>query len=476
MLLNNPLWNKGSSFSRSERDTLEVRGLVPCGDPVPLEVKVDNAMKQLQEKDTDLDKYVFLHTIQDSDETLFYAMLEAHLVELIPYVYTPTVGEACQKWSKLYRQTLRGLYIGLDDAGKIKQIMRNHPARNIKAIVVTDGERILGLGDLGVNGMGIPVGKLSLYTACAGIAPDQCLPVHVDVGTNRAELLADPGYLGLRRRRESGEQYDALMSEFITAAQETYGRQVLIQDFANNNAFRLLAAHRETSTSFNDDIQGTAAVVVAGLLASPALTGRELKDQRYLFFGAGAAGVGIADLLARTLAAEAEGRSEGDVQNMVEWRQKIWLVDSKGLVTADRPDLNSLQAHKLPYAHPLRLLSSETGNSTEQTCDTSPLLAAIEAVRPSVLIGVSAQGGAFDEEVCRRMADINQAHPPVIFALSNPTSKSECSPRDANRWYIFPGIALAAVVTGASTIKDSDFSTAAGALAKQVPFPQVPKC
>jgi len=438
-------------------------------------------MQQLRKKNSPIEKYIFLHTIQDADETLYYACLIRHTVEVMPFVYTPTVGQACQEWSTITRHLPRGVYIGLNDAGRVREILDNYPNKNIKVICMTDGERILGLGDQGSNGMGIPVGKLSLYVACAGINPSQVLPVLIDVGCNRPEYLKDPAYVGLRRERERGPAYDELIAEFFSAAQEAYGKDVLIQfeDFGNSNAFRLLETYRTKSCSFNDDIQGTASVVLAGFISALGLSGRsKLGDHTYLFFGAGEAGVGIADLLSSAIARESG-------IPLAEARKRVWLVDSKGLVTSTRSDAASQAHHKVPYAHAV-------------TTEASDLITAVKTVRPTALVGVSAQPAAFTQEVVEEMASYNES--PIIFALSNPTSKAECTAEQAYTWtkgkaifasgspfgdvtlpdgsvkipgqgnnaYIFPAVGLAAVVTGAKEITDYDFEIAAVTLSKMV--------
>eukprot|EP01041_Mallomonas_annulata_P010647 gene10647-22228_t len=478
-----PGLNRGASFTPKERDALKIRGLFPAGEPISLEIKLQVAMENLRSKTSPLEKYIFLHTIQDADETLYYETLIKHTSEVMPFVYTPTVGEACQKWSRIYRHTPRGLYLSINDLGQIRGLLDNYPQKNIKVICVTDGERILGLGDLGANGMGIPIGKLALYVACAGIDPSQVLPVHIDVGTNRMELHSDPTYMGLRRTRERGPDYDKLIEEFFSSCQDAYGKDVLIQfeDFGNSNAFRLLETYRNKACCFNDDIQGTASVVLAGFIASKALSGKQkLGDHTYMFLGAGEAGVGIANLLASAIATESGCTIE-------EANKKIHLVDSKGLITASRDDFSSLAHHKLPYAH----AAPVSGQCTD-------LLTAVKAVKPSAIVGVSAQGGAFTQEVVEEMARNNEH--PLVFALSNPTSKAECTAANAYKWskgkaifasgspfddltledgtkripgqgnnaYIFPGVGLAAVLSGASSITDNDFFVAAETLAHQV--------
>ena len=489
-MLKMPHNNKGSSFSAEERERFKLRGLVPAGDPMTLETKLQLTMEQLRAKTSPLEKYIFLHTIQDADETLFYKVLTSHTAEVMPFVYTPVVGQACQEWGNIFRHVPRGLYLSLNDKGRIREVLDNYLHRDIKVIVVTDGERILGLGDLGTNGMGIPIGKLALYTACAGIDPSQTLPVHIDVGTNNVALRASPQYMGLRRERERGPAYKELLSEFVTACQDAYGKEVLIQfeDFGNLNAFDLLEEHRHSANCFNDDIQGTASVVLAGIMSSlPLVQKKRVADHTFLFHGAGEAGVGIANLVASAIKKETGCSDE-------ESRRGIWLVDSKGLITATRADIKDMASHKVPFAHTL-----PAGAGGECAGSEGQLLHAVNAVRPTALLGVSAQGGAFTEEICRAMASINAS--PLIFALSNPTSKAECTARQAYEWtngkcvfasgspfdpvtladgrtftpgqgnnaYIFPAVGLAAVASGARTISDEDFYVAAAALASLVP-------
>jgi len=483
-----PWLNKGSGFTQAERDELKLNGLFPGGEPLSLEVKVDAAINEMRQRSTPLEKYIFLHTIQDSDETLFYAVLIKYMFEVVPLVYTPVVGEACQKWSRITRHLPRGIYLSLKDIGRVREILANHVQDEVDVIVFTDGERILGLGDLGANGMGIPVGKLALYTACAGIHPRKCLPVHIDAGTNNEKLLADPAYLGLRQQRERGPSYDALVDEFINGAKEVFGKHVLLQfeDFGNTNAFRLLHRYEDNACTFNDDIQGTASVALAGLISSLPLTGKaQLADHTYLFYGAGEAGVGIADLIATAIHLQTHCTFE-------EARNRIWLVDSRGLITSAR---QNLEEHKLHYAHTLTATAPEVG--VKGSPDFA-LRNAIELVRPTVLIGVSAQGSTFTRPVVTRMAELSEN--PVIFALSNPTSKSECTAEEAYKWsngkaifcsgspfdpvtldngvvkvpgqgnnaFIFPGVGLGVVVSGAQRIINTDFYLAAKSLASQV--------
>lgn len=470
-------------FTHEERAQFGLRGLYPGGVPLTLDQKVENAMSQLKLRKTDLDKYIYLHTIMDSDETLYYSILCRHTYETMPFVYTPTVGEACQKWGQIFRHSPRGLYISENDSGDVRTLLDSHPHDDVKVIVVTDGERILGLGDLGVDGMGIPIGKLALYTACAGINPRQCLPVHLDVGTNNEEKLASPHYMGIKHHRDQSK-IDGLVAEFFRACQDKYGRNVLIQfeDFGNTNAFRLLEDHVNTATTFNDDIQGTASVVLAGLISSLSLANKSsVADHVYLFNGAGEAGVGIANLISMAIVLETGCTEE-------ESRKNIWLVDSRGLITSARTD--ELAHHKIPYAH------APPSGSVTASGDT--LLDATRLLKPTALIGVSAQGGSFTKEICEEMCIFNEN--PVIFALSNPTSKAECTaeqaytytngkaifasgspffpvtlpdgrhfvPGQGNNAYIFPGLGLGVISCNASQVTDEDMYVAAAALAAQV--------
>jgi malate dehydrogenase (oxaloacetate-decarboxylating)(NADP+) len=383
------------------------------------------------------------------------------------------VGEACVKFGHIFRRP-RGLYVTAADRGRVKRILQNWPEPDIGMIVVTDGERILGLGDLGANGMGIPIGKLSLYTACAGVHPALCLPVTIDVGTNRDEIRNDPLYLGLLQERVRGAAYDELLEEFVTAVQEVFPRAVIqFEDFATENAIRLLARFRDRVCSFNDDIQGTAAVTLAGLLSAARITGQSITEQRVLFLGAGSAATGIADLIVSAKVREGVPSAEA--------RPHCWFVDSHGLVVRSRSA--ELAAYKLPYAH--------------EHAPAADLLTAVEALRPTAIVGVSAQPRTFTEPVVRAMARINPR--PIVFPLSNPTSKSECTAEEAYRWsegravfasgspfepvtrgertlvpgqgnnaYIFPGVGLGVIVSGARRVTDTMFYAAARSLASGV--------
>jgi malate dehydrogenase (oxaloacetate-decarboxylating)(NADP+) len=469
-LLRDPLLNKGTAFTEAERDALGLRGLLPAH-MLSIEEQANRVLENLRRLPDDLEKYVALNALHDRNETLFFRVLSDNIDEIQPLVYTPTVGLACQRFGHIFQRP-RGLFIGANDAGRIAELLRNwpHPA---KLIVVTDGERILGLGDLGANGMGIPVGKLALYSACAGVHPKLCLPVMLDVGTNNRELLQDPYYIGLGQRRLRAPEYDALVDEFVNAACEVFpGVLIQFEDFANHTAFRLLRRHRGRACVFNDDIQGTAAVALAGIFSALRVTGGKLIDQKLLFLGAGEAATGIADLVVSALMVE--GCSE------TEARQCNWLVDSRGLVVKHRSDLAE---HKLPYAH--------------EHAPVRDFLSAIRTLQPTAIIGVAASGSAFTCEVLETMAQLNER--PIVFALSNPTSKSECTaeeayrhtggralfacgspydpvqlngrtfvPRQGNNSYIFPGVGLGAIVSGARRITDEMFMSAALTLAQRV--------
>ena len=466
-LLRDPLVNKGTGFSQKERDALGLRGLLPATQ-LTIQAQAERVLTNLRRLPNDLDKYVALNALHDRNETLFFRVVCDNIDEIQPLIYTPTVGLACQRFGNIFQRP-RGLFISANDRGRIARLLKNWPYP-AKLIVVTDGERILGLGDLGANGMGIPVGKLSLYSACAGVNPEVCLPVMLDVGTNNEQLLKDPYYVGLRRKRLSGKAYYDFIDEFITAARKAFP-SVLIQfeDFANHSAFQLLDKYRTHYCVFNDDIQGTAAVALAGLFSALRIKGGKLSEERLLFLGAGEAATGIADLVVTAMMAE--GLSEAEA------RKRIWLVDSRGLVVKDREGLNK---HKLPYAH--------------EHAPVGDFLSAIKTLKPTAIIGVAAVGGTFTLEVLRTMAEINEQ--PIVFALSNPTSKAECSaeeayrhtdgralfacgspydpvtlngktfvPRQGNNSYIFPGVGLGAIACGATLVTDEMFMAAARTLA-----------
>jgi len=405
-ILHDPIRNKGTAFTEAERDALKLRGLLPPRVHTMAEQEL-RVLGNIRSKPTDLERYLYLIALQDRNENLFYRVVMNHLDEMMPLIYTPTVGLACQEFQHIYRKP-RGFYVSMEDKGHIREILENWPHKNARIIVVTDGERILGLGDQGANGMGIPIGKLALYTACAGIPPTECMPVIIDVGTNNEQLLNDPVYNGLERRRVRGAAYDELFDEFVQAAKEVFpGILIQIEDFGNTNAFRLLEQYRNDTCLFDDDIQGTGAVAVAGIIASMRITGARLADQKLLFLGAGEAGIGIADVFVAAL------REEG--MSLEEARQHCWFVDSKGLLTSDR---ESMAEHKVPYAHEHEFI--------EDFADV------VRAIEPTAILGLSGQPQTFTQDVVEAMAKINER--PIIFALSNPTSKAECTAEQAYTW------------------------------------------
>lgn len=471
-LLHNPRLNKGTAFTDEERRRFGLCGLLP---PAILtqDQQLAKVLENLRGKTSALEKYIYLISLQDRNERLFYRAVMDHPDEMMPIIYTPTVGEACQSYGHIWRRS-RGLYVSARDRGHVADLLRNWSDGPVRIIVVTDGERVLGLGDLGANGMGIPVGKLSLYTACAGVPPESCLPVTLDVGTENESLRADPLYIGLRERRLPMDEYDALVDEFMSAVREVMP-QALVQfeDFGNRNAFRILERYRDTACCFNDDIQGTAAVTLAGLYAALRfMPSDRLRAQKLLFLGAGEAGTGIASLVVSAMMAE--GASEADA------RERCWFVDSQGLVVRSR---RGLADHKRPFAHDHEPLPD--------------LLSAVRALRPTALIGVSGRPQTFTREVIEEMSAINER--PIVFALSNPTANSECTaeqayvwsggraifasgspfaplevggrvlvPGQANNVYVFPGIGLGVIACGARRVTDEMFSTAARTLAALV--------
>jgi len=470
-ILHDPVRNKGTAFTEVERDALKLRGLLPPRVHSMAEQEL-RVLGNVRAKPTDLERYLYMIALQDRNENLFYRVVMNHIEEMMPILYTPTVGKACQEFQHIYRKP-RGFYVSMNDRGNVREILQNWPHKDTKIIVFTDGERILGLGDLGADGMGIPIGKLALYTACAGIQPTQCLPVMLDVGTDNERLLNDPLYNGLERHRERGKLYDDLVEEFVTAASEIFpGVLIQFEDFGNTNAFRFLKKYRDRACVFNDDIQGTGAVAVAGLIASLRITGGKLSDQKLLFLGAGEAGVGIADVYVAALVEEGLTPEQA--------RKHCWFVDSKGLVVKSR---ENLAEHKLPYAH-------EHAGCTD-------FLAAVNDLQPTAILGLSGQPQTFTKDIIEAMAKINER--PVVFALSNPTSMAECTAEQAYSWsdgravfasgspfdpvtvdnqtfvpgqgnnaYIFPGVGLGVIASQSRTITDEMFLAAAHALAEQV--------
>jgi malate dehydrogenase (oxaloacetate-decarboxylating)(NADP+) len=470
-LLRDPTLNRGTAFTLRERDMLGLRGLLPPH-VITQEDQVNRVLENFRRLDSDLSRYILLEALHDRNEALFFRVITENPDEMMPIIYTPTVGLACQQFGHIYRRP-RGMFISAADRGRMVEVMRNWPYRDARMIVVTDGERILGLGDLGANGMGIPIGKLALYTACAGLHPRHCLPVMLDAGTNNEALLADPLYIGLRQRRLSGAALDELVDEFIEAAQQSFpGIVIQFEDFANHNAFRLLRNYRDKVCCFNDDIQGTASVTVAGIFSALRVTGKRMSEQTFLSFGAGEAATGIADLLVAAMVDD--GLDEKTA------RGRCWMVDSKGLVVAGRKDLAE---HKKPYAHPHEPVAS--------------FVDAVRALEPTAIIGVGATPQTFTREVIKEMCRVNDR--PIIFALSNPTSKAECTaeqayewsegralfasgspfdpvefggkrfvPRQGNNSYIFPGVGLGVVTMESSRVTDSMFMAAAKTLAESV--------
>jgi malate dehydrogenase (oxaloacetate-decarboxylating)(NADP+) len=469
-VIHNAASNKSTAFSRKEREQLGLRGLLPhkiCS----MDAQEQRALKNIRRKGYDIERYIFLVALMERNEKLFYHTLLNNIEELMPFIYTPTVGQACREFAHIFRKP-QGFYITPDDRGSIRGMLENWPAEDVRVIVVTDGERVLGLGDLGANGMGIPIGKLSLYCACAGIHPRQCLPVMLDVGTNNEELLSDPLYLGYPERRIGGNAYIELVDEFVEAISDKYPKALIqFEDFLTPNAYLLLERYRDRVLCFNDDIQGTAAVALAGVYASIRISKIEFKDLRVMFLGAGSAATGIGDLFVSAFQDAGLDEESG--------RKRLWFCDINGLVVDSRKDL---MPHNLPYAHEFEQLG---------------LVDALRSIKPHVLIGATGAAGSFTQEVIECMSALNKR--PTIFALSNPTSLAECTAEQAYEWsdgkaifasgspfdaveyqgkrlkpgqgnnaYIFPGIGLGVIASEASTITDEMFLTAARALAKNV--------
>jgi malate dehydrogenase (oxaloacetate-decarboxylating) len=480
-LLLNPFTNKGTAFTRRERDELELGGLVPPA-VCTMHQQLDRTYENFQTKSTNLGKFIFLTSLQDRNETLFYRLCLEHIDEMMPIVYTPVVGEACQKYSHIYRRG-RGLFITYEDKDRIEEILRNSGIAHPSVIVVTDGERILGLGDQGAGGMGIPIGKLCLYTLCAGVSPYSTLPITLDVGTNNQERLNDPLYLGMRHPRIRGAEYQEFIDRFVAAVKKVFPRVVLQwEDFLKENALFQLARFRDQLCTFNDDIQGTAGVTLAGLYGALRITGQRMRDQRVVFAGAGASAQGISELL---VAAMME-----DGLTLEEANRNIWTTDSHGLVSYARP---KVEDYKATYA---RSAEEVAAYKCKDRANVT-LLETVENAKATMLIGVSATPGVFDEAVCRAIAKSTPR--PIIFPLSNPTSKTEVAPEDALRWtegrailatgspfdpvtvdgkrhrigqcnnsFVFPGVGLGLTVSGARRVSNGMFLEAAKALAAMV--------
>ena len=470
-LLHDPHLNKSTAFTAAEREALELVGLVPEAIDSK-EIQIQRVLQQLAQEPSNLAKYIYLSALQDTDETLFYRVLMSDPARFLPLVYTPTVGDACLQFSHIIRRP-KGLYVSVKRRGCVREILRNWPERDVRFVVVTSGQRILGLGDLGANGMGIPIGKLALYTAGAGVPPQLTLPIMMDCGTNNETLLKDPLYIGLRQTRPSVAELDEFVEEFVTAIQEEFPNCCIqFEDWGRTDAFRLLARYRDRVCCFNDDIQGSGAVAVAGILSAIRITGGNLSGQTFLCLGAGQAGIGIAEML--TQAMTLEGLSPEQA------RARIRLFNSKGLLESTRDDLADYQK---PYAHP--------------HAPTSDFVAAIELIKPTVIIGVSTVAKLLNQQVIEAIARVNRR--PIIFSLSNPTSRSECTAEEAYNWsegravfasgspfapvryrdrtivpgqcnnmYIFPAMGLAVYATQATRVTDEMFIAAARAVAEQV--------
>lgn len=469
-VLHNARLNKSTAFTKEERERLGLRGLLPHAVGT-LEIQQKRVLANLHRKNSDIERYIFLIGLLERNETLFFRTIIDNIEEMLPLIYTPTVGQACSEFAQIFRKP-KGFYITPDDRGDIRRILGNWPEEDVRVIVVTDGERILGLGDLGANGMGIPIGKLSLYVACAGLHPSQCLPVMLDVGSNNTPLRNHSLYLGYPHARLNGQEYFDLVDEFIVAVRDKYPKALIqFEDFLTPNAFALLEKYRKRVLCFNDDIQGTAAVALAGVYAATRITGDHFSDLTIMFLGAGSAATGIGDLMVSAFVEKGLDENEA--------RKHLWFVDIDGLVVAGR---RYLMAHNRPYAH-----------KHEQ----SGFIDAIYTLRPQVLIGATGTPNTFTREVIGAMTSVNER--PVIFALSNPTSRAECTAQQAYEWsngkaifasgspfnavtingktfcpgqgnnaYIFPGVGLGAVVCGASRLTSEMFLVAAKTLAQTV--------
>jgi malate dehydrogenase (oxaloacetate-decarboxylating)(NADP+) len=470
-VLHDPVLNKATAYTEAERQALGLVGLVPDATESE-DLQLHRVLQQLGHKTTDLERYIYLVNLLDNDETLFYRTLMSDPARFLPIVYDPTIAEACLKFGHIYRRA-RGLYLSITRKGHVKEVLRNWPEKDVRFICVTDGGRILGLGDLGANGMGIPIGKLQLYTACAGVPPQGLLPMYLDAGTNNQPYLNDPLYLGLRRPRPSTEELYAFVDEFVEAVQEVFPRCCIhFEDWTGSDAVHLLARYRDKVCCYNDDIQGTAGVTLAGRLAALKATGGKLRDQRVLFLGAGSAAIGLAGLIAS--AAVQEGLSLREAQ------ARLSMFDVNGLLEPSRKDLFDFQ---VPYAHPHP--------------PTRDFVAAIESIKPTAIIGVSTVGKTFTRQVVEAMSRLNDR--PIIFALSNPTEHAECTPEEAYTWskgkalyaagvqfppvsyggqtflpgqannfYIFPAVGMAIYATQAKRVTDEMFIESARALADQV--------
>ena len=471
-LLHDPSLNKSTAFTEAEKQSLGIVGLVPEVTE-SMDLQLNRVRMQLGQKTTDLDRYIYLINLLDHDETLFYRTIMADPAYFLPIVYDPTIGEACLKFGHIYRQT-RGMYLSMTRRGKVKEILRNWPQKDVRFICVTDGGRILGLGDLGANGAGIPIGKLQLYTACAGVPPKYLMPMYLDAGTNNEQYLHDPLYLGMRKTRPPTAELYSFVDEFMEAVPEVFPKCcVHFEDWTGVDAVHLLERYRNKYCVYNDDVQGTAGIILAGMINATKLKGTKLKDEKYLFLGAGSAGIGLANLLCSALVAQGMPLKEA--------QSRVYMFDINGLLESTRTDLVDFQK---PYAHP--------------HAPTRHFVEAINSIRPTTIIGVSTIGGAFTQEVIEAMSRINAR--PVILAISNPTEKAECTPEQAYTWsngkaiyaagvqfppvqykgqtflpgqannfYIFPAVGMAIFATQASRVTDEMFIEAGQAVADQVP-------
>ena len=469
--LHDPSVNRGSAFTPEQRKSMGLEGLLPPGVD-SLELQIARVHTQLDMLENDLQRYLFLMDLQSRNETLFYAVLMGDPARFMPLVYTPTVGEACQKFDHIFRSS-HGVYLPITAKGRVKDLLKNWPQKDVRFIVVTDGERILGLGDLGVGGMGIPIGKLALYTAVAGVPPELTLPITLDVGTNNQELLDDPLYLGLRQQRVRGKEYDAFVAEFVDAVQVLYPKCCIQwEDFANFNAVGILQKYKDKVCTYNDDIQGTAGVALAGILGGVRVTGKKLTDHKFLFMGAGSAATGIAELISQAMAMEGLSIEEARARN--------WLFDINGLVQSSRKDLADFQK---PFAH--------------KHAASKSFVDVIKDLKPTGIIGVSTVPKLFNQQVIEAMSEVNER--PIIFPYSNPTSRSECTAEEAYKWsdgkaifasgspfdpvtyknktyipgqgnnvYIFPAMGMAVLATQSKRVTEEMFIVAAKAVAEQV--------
>jgi malate dehydrogenase (oxaloacetate-decarboxylating)(NADP+) len=471
-VLQDPRRNKSTAFTEAEKQSLGLVGLLP--DVTETEdLQLQRVNSQLAQKPTDLERYIYLMNLLDHNETLFYRTLMSDPARFLPIVYDPTIGEACLKFGHIYRQA-RGMYLSMTRSGKVKDVLKNWPQKDVRFICVTDAGRILGLGDLGANGMGIPIGKLQLYTACAGVPPQFLLPMYLDAGTNNEQYLHDPLYLGMRKARPSTEELYSFVDEFVEAAQEVFPKCCIhFEDWTGVDAVHLLQRYRDKYCVYNDDVQGTAGIVLAGMINAAKIKGTKLRDEKYLFLGAGSAGIGLADLLCTAMVQEG--------LTLKQAQSRVYMFDINGLLEDTRKDLVDFQQ---PYAH--------------KHAPTRDFVAAIESIKPTTIIGVSTVGGTFTQKVIEAMARINER--PVVLALSNPTEHAECTPEQAYTWskgkaiyaagvqfppvrfngqtfllgqannfYIFPAVGMAIFATQASRVTDEMFIEAARAVADQVP-------